>query len=120
MNEFEHGYAQADIAAFRERVTMALDEEVDRAYPARWIGKVSVTTRDGRTLHARVDEPKGDPGNTLSREELATKFVRLAAFSHAASEAEARALVERAWRIADVERVGTLFGASMAASVTTA
>ena len=48
---------------------MALDEEVDRAYPARWIGKVTVTTHDGRTLHGRVDEPKGDPGNTLSRDE---------------------------------------------------
>jgi 2-methylcitrate dehydratase PrpD len=115
VNEFEHGYAEAAIAAFRERVTMVLDEEVDRAYPARWIGKVTVTTRDGRTLRARVDEPKGDPGNTLSREELTTKFVRLAAFSQAASEAQARALLDDAWRIADVERVGPLFAADWAA-----
>ncbi len=116
VNEFEHGYREAQIAAFRERVTMALDEEVDRAYPARWIGKVSVTTRDGRTLRARVDEPKGDPGNTLSREELTTKFVRLAAFSQAASEAEARALLDDAWRVADAERVGALFETSAVAN----
>nr|WP_280530536.1 MmgE/PrpD family protein [Paraburkholderia sacchari] len=52
-----------------------------------------------------------DPGNTLSREELATKFVRLAAFSHAASEDEAHALLEQAWRIADAARLGALFEA---------
>ena len=49
---------------------MELDPEVDAAYPARWIGKVTVHTIDGRVLHGRVDEPKGDPGNTLSRAEL--------------------------------------------------
>ena len=34
VNEFERDYAAGNIAAFRERVTMALDEEVDRAYPS--------------------------------------------------------------------------------------
>ena len=58
------------IAAFRGKAEMVLDQEVDQAYPARWIGKVTVQTADGRTLEGRVDEPKGDPGNTLSREEL--------------------------------------------------
>ena len=52
-----------------------------RAYPARWIGKVTrATPRDGRKLQARVDEPKGDPGNTLSRAELEDKAMRLAAY----------------------------------------
>jgi 2-methylcitrate dehydratase PrpD len=115
VNEFERDYSAADIAAFRERVTMALDEEVDHAYPSRWIGKVSVTTRDGRTLQGRVDEPKGDPGNTLSREEIGTKFVRLAAFSGAASESDAQRLLDAAWGIAEAPRVSTLFseGASV-------
>ncbi|HEV3429853.1 MAG TPA: MmgE/PrpD family protein [Paraburkholderia sp.] len=109
VNEFEQGYADAPIAAFRERVTMVFDDEVDSAYPARWIGKITVTTHDGRTLQARVDEPKGDPGNTLSRDEIATKFARLAAFSNAASEQEAQALLEEAWRIAEAPRVGAVF-----------
>src|SRR5262249_36520226 len=39
--EFER-FTDARVAAFRERVTMALDAEVDAAYPARWIGKVEV------------------------------------------------------------------------------
>ncbi len=34
----------------REKVTMVLDEEVDRAYLQRWIGQVSAATTDGRLL----------------------------------------------------------------------
>jgi 2-methylcitrate dehydratase PrpD len=107
--EFEHGYAAAAVVDFRDKVEMVVDEEVDRAYPERWIGKVTVYTRDGRELAGRVDEPKGDPGNTLSREEIATKFRRLAAFSGAASDEEASRLLDAAWEIASETRVGTLF-----------
>jgi len=57
-----------------------------------------------------VDEPKGDPGNTLSREEIGAKFVRLAAFSGAASESDAQRLLDAAWGIAEAQRVSTLFG----------
>ncbi|RQR59870.1 MmgE/PrpD family protein [Burkholderia sp. Bp9126] len=109
VDEFQRDHAAADVAAFRERVTMVLDDEVDRAYPARWIGKVTVTTRDGRALAARVDEPKGDPGNTLSRGEIADKVCRLAAFSRAATADEVARLVANAWEIAAQPAVGSLF-----------
>jgi len=87
---------------------MVLDAEVDGAYPARWIGKVVVTTTDGRTLHGRVDEPKGDPGNTLSRAELQDKAVRLAAFSGAATAAEMNAVADKVWSLTHAERIGAL------------
>jgi 2-methylcitrate dehydratase PrpD len=83
---------------------MELDAEVDSAYPERWIGKVSVRTVDGRTLRGRVDEPKGDPGNTLDRDELQEKALRLSAFSAAASEAEVRRLIGRVWALADADK----------------
>jgi 2-methylcitrate dehydratase PrpD len=108
LNEFERFYNDAGIAAFRGKVEMVLDEEVDQAYPARWIGKVTVRTNDGRTFEGRVDEPKGDPGNTLSREELESKALRLAEFADAASPAEMRAAFARIWALADAERVGVL------------
>ena len=94
--------------------TMAFDAEVDAAYPARWIGKVTVTTTDGRVFNGRVDEPKGDPGNTLSRDEIATKLHRLAAFSGAATEGEAATLLGNAWHIVDQEQVGSVFDATLA------
>jgi 2-methylcitrate dehydratase PrpD len=115
VNEFEDGYARPEIATFRDKVRMVLDDEVDAAYPARWIGKVSVTTRDGRVLQGRVDEPKGDPGNTLSRDEISAKFLRLAAFSGAASPEEARAVLAHAWDLQDQPVVGSVFAAQVAA-----
>lgn len=109
VTEFEENYAAEPVVAFRGKVEMVFDDEVDRAYPARWIGKVTVHTRDGRELAGRVDEPKGDPGNTLSREEIAMKFRRLAEFSGAASDEEASRLLEAAWGIASETRIGSLF-----------
>ena len=52
---------------------MILDPEVDEAYPVRWIGKVTAKTSDHRTPFRQIDEPKGDPGNALTRSELETK-----------------------------------------------
>ena len=61
LTEF-HSHALSDprVGEFREKVSMMLDPEVDGAYPARWLGRVEVTTADGRTLHGAIDEPKGD------------------------------------------------------------
>jgi 2-methylcitrate dehydratase PrpD len=108
MKDFQNEFNAARIGAFRRKVKMALDPEVDQAYPARWIGKVTVQTTDGRTLLGRVDEPKGDPGNTLSRAELEQKALRLAEFSGAAGAAEMRQAFGRIWDIARCERVGPL------------
>jgi 2-methylcitrate dehydratase PrpD len=106
--EFEEHYRDEATVRLRDRVEMALDAEVDGAYPRRWIGKVTVHTADGRTLRGRVDEPKGDPGNTLSREEITAKALQLAAFSGGASDTEMRAAVERLWQVAQWPRVGPL------------
>ncbi len=103
--EFDADYRAARVCAFRDKVQMVLDAEVDAAYPARWIGKVEVRTLDGRVLAGRVDEPKGDPGNTLSRAELEAKAQRLAAYRDGASEAEMRRVIARIWALADADRV---------------
>ena len=108
LQEFEQHYRDAATVALRERVTMQLDPEVDAAYPQRWIGKVTVRTADGRSLHGRVDEPKGDPGNTLTRAEITDKALRLAAYSGAASEAQMRSGINAIWDIERSMRVGPL------------
>jgi 2-methylcitrate dehydratase PrpD len=107
--EFEQHFNAPATTALCLRVEMALDGEVDAAYPQRWIGKVTVHTLDGRVLHGRVDEPKGDPGNTLSREEITDKALRLAAFSGGATDAEMRATVQALWGMADLAKVTALF-----------
>ena len=110
LKEFDTSFNDPRIAAFRAKVHMELDAEVDGAYPARWIGKVTVETTDGRRFEGRVDEPKGDPGNTLSREELEQKALRLADFSSAATPAEMQALFARIWAIADCKKIENLLG----------
>jgi 2-methylcitrate dehydratase PrpD len=110
--EFEaHALGDPRVAAFRERVRMVLDQEVDSAYPRRWIGKVEVRTVDGRTLSARVDVPKGDPENSLTREEIEDKAERLARFRGGASGPELRAIAARVWRLEREPVIGALLPA---------
>ena len=105
LTEFDADYRAPAVLAFRDKVAMVLDPEVDGAYPARWIGKVVVQTTDGRQLAARVDEPKGDPGNTLDRSELEDKALRLAAYQGGASPAEMRGVIAQVWALAEAARV---------------
>jgi len=108
--EFDAHYRDPAVVAFRDRVAMELDAEVDRAYPARWIGKVTVETTDGRRLEGRVDEPKGDPGNTLTAAELEDKAIRLARYRDGASEAEMRRAIAAIRALASTPRVARFLG----------
>ena len=106
LQEFADHFSDPEICALRDRVTMELDPEIDAAYPKRWIGKVTVILKDGRQLHGRVDEPKGDPGNTLSRAEITDKALRLAAFSGGATPLEMTSAIDALWNIRNQTKVG--------------
>ncbi|RLP27259.1 MmgE/PrpD family protein [Mesorhizobium sp. YM1C-6-2] len=108
MAEFDAYLADDAARAFLSRVEMKLDPEVDAAYPNRWIGKVSVTTTSGKTFDGRVDEPKGDPGNTLSREEIDAKTRRLASYGKSLDAPGIDRLMPRLWSIAERNEVGRL------------
>lgn len=110
--EFAEHFQSPTTRQLCQHIEMALDPEVDSAYPQRWIGKVTVYTTDGRTLHGRVDEPKGDPGNTLSREEITVKALQLAAFSGGASATEMQTSVDALWHVAQWPKVPSLLGST--------
>ena len=93
----EEALEDPELREFSERVEMVFDPEVDAAYPRRWIGLVEIETAGGGRITSRVDVPKGDPGNTLSREELEEKARRLAAFQGGASEKEMDRVIGRVW-----------------------
>ncbi|HSV80157.1 MAG TPA: MmgE/PrpD family protein, partial [Ramlibacter sp.] len=114
--DFDEHYRSPAVAAFRAKVSMTLDAEVDAAYPTRWIGKVVVETRDGRRLAGRVDEPRGDPGNTLSRQELEDKAIRLARYRDGATEAEMRRVIASVWGMAAAGPVPVLLARVAGAS----
>jgi 2-methylcitrate dehydratase PrpD len=108
LSEFDQYFKDDITQALRDKVEMVLDDEVDTAYPQRWIGKVTVHTHDGRVLHGRVDEPKGDPGNTLSRDEITAKALRLAAHSGGATPDEMTAVVAKLWQVMQWPRVSQI------------
>jgi 2-methylcitrate dehydratase PrpD len=112
INEFARHSADPEVQAFRQRVEMVLDPAVEQAYPQAWHGKITVQTRAGATLQRVVREPKGDPGNTLSRVELEHKAHRLAAFSGAASPTEVDRLITLSWNLRDTDRICTLLPAA--------
>jgi 2-methylcitrate dehydratase PrpD len=105
VRDFDDHWKDPQVVDFRQRMRMVLDDDINHAYPARWIGKVTIKTSDGRTLHGRVDEPKGDPGNTLSRTELQEKALQLAEYSRAATGEEMKLVFEQIWSLARVPKV---------------
>ena len=105
---FDEALGNEAVTAFRDRVTMSLDQEVDGAYPQRWIGKVTVTTKDGQIFHGRVDEPKGDPGNTLSRPEIEEKVMRLGTYKNAAPASVVKTLSQKAWGLRNLSNLNGL------------
>lgn len=87
------------VAEIRRRTVMQLSPSIDQAYPQKWMGHVLLVTKDQRVLEQKIEYPKGDPENTLSRAELEDKFARLMAFSNARSEQERQRLTELVWHL---------------------
>lgn len=97
--DFEESALQdPDVLRFRERISMVLDPNVDEAYPKRWLGRVDVELRDGKAGKGVCDEPKGDPGNTLTRPELEDKLQRLV-FYGKGTDGRARELTLWCWSL---------------------
>lgn len=101
----EAALSDAQLADLRRRVLTVVDAAIDTAYPARWSSAVEVVTRDGRTLSATCEVPKGDPGNRLSRAELEDKVLRLAAWGRIPEDAMG-AVMQRVWRLEAASSVG--------------
>ncbi|HSN40704.1 MAG TPA: MmgE/PrpD family protein, partial [Burkholderiales bacterium] len=106
----EKSLKNKEIRSFHDRVRMVLDADIDRAYPRRWMGRVTVKTRDGRELEQRLGSPKGDPDNTLTRAELEDKAMRLAAYAGGANAEEMKRVIARVWRLRDEKNVRDFLG----------
>jgi 2-methylcitrate dehydratase PrpD len=109
LEEFDSYFQDEAVARYRNKVRMLFDPQVDREYPKRWIGKVTVETSDGRRLEHRVDEPKGDPGNTLTRSDLERKALRLASYRGGASACEMARLFSLLGSLKNLRSVPPLF-----------
>jgi len=108
LTEFENLFEDQQACSFIDKVLMTLDDEVDSAYPKQWIGKVTVRTHRGEEYQARVDTPKGDPGNILTRNEIDQKARALAISGGAVSAQKLDVLMEKLWNVANENTMSTL------------
>ncbi|MCX7962071.1 MAG: MmgE/PrpD family protein [Burkholderiales bacterium] len=79
------------------RIEIAVDPELDRAFPARRAARVAIETADGRRAEHLQPTRVGDPEQPLSDAQLEDKFLELVA--PVLGEDEARARLARLWRL---------------------
>ena len=89
------------------RVELSSDEELDREYPEKWGAIVEVSTRDGRVFSQKVEYPKGDPQNPLSRQEFSDKFINLT--EGILPIEKSTSMLGRILELEEIERVNQLF-----------
>ena len=88
------------------RIDLSVDPELDAAFPGQRAARVSIRTRDGRVERLLQPTRKGDPDAPLSDAELDEKFLELA--TPVCGGAQARALLDRLWRLDTLPRLDTL------------
>jgi 2-methylcitrate dehydratase PrpD len=80
-----------------ERMDLAVDPELDAAFPGQRAARVVIHTRDGRRLEHLQPNRKGDPEQALTDGELEGKFLELA--SPVIGSERAGALLARIWAL---------------------
>ncbi|MBW1973091.1 MAG: MmgE/PrpD family protein [Deltaproteobacteria bacterium] len=62
------------ILRMMEKIFVKRDEMLSNLYPEKWSAIVTIVTKDGSSYQKRVDHPKGDPENPMSKEEIINKY----------------------------------------------
>ena len=63
-----------EVREFMKKVIVKEDKALTSAYPGSIPNKVTVKLDDGKTLSARVDDPRGHPKNPMTQDEIEQKF----------------------------------------------
>jgi 2-methylcitrate dehydratase PrpD len=88
------------------RIDLAVDPELDAAFPAQRAARVAIEARDGRRGEQLQPTRKGDPDAPLSDAELEHKYLELA--SPVLGEQRSRKLLARLWRLESEERIDAI------------
>ena len=89
-----HDAATRDLMA---RIEVAIDPELDAAFPKQRAARVAFVARDGRREEFLQPTRVGDPDAPLSDAQLDAKYLELAV--PVVGEARARELLERLWKL---------------------
>lgn len=88
------------IRSLHDKVVMVVDAQIEAAYPANWCARVEVEMLSGERFSQYVDTPRGDPGNMLSRPELAQKAQHLVAHFGVCSSDTMQQIINAVWGLA--------------------
>jgi 2-methylcitrate dehydratase PrpD len=83
--------------ALMQKIELAVDPELDAAFPRQRAARVAIETRDGRRGERLQPTRKGDPDMPLSDRELEDKYLELA--GPVLGDAAAKKLVARLWAL---------------------
>lgn len=107
--EFDnYALSDGDVLAFSKRVEMIYDEEVDKAYPKNWRGKVRVKTKSGDEYTGLITYPKGDPENPLTKLEIVEKAHSLAQYGGKVELSTAKNWIFEVWNIEELSDFSTI------------
>lgn len=108
IDEFsEKRIANSEILKITEKVKVSIKDELSVLCPQKRAAIVKVTTSEG-DIEERVDYPKGEPENPLSKEELEEKFRSLAMYGGLTTE-ECDAIIGEVWKESfSLERIITI------------
>ncbi len=65
------------ILQIAQKVVIEEDPDITNQFPEKCLARVSLTLKNGKTIHSRTLSAKGDPDNPYSQEEMRTKFIDL-------------------------------------------
>lgn len=103
----EEGIQDRTIRQLMSLVELQPDQELDQVYPETWPASVTIETTTGGQHKTRVDYPKGNPKNPITREGLIEKFHLLTGRS--LPEASRVQLMERCLTLDTLDNVQKLW-----------
>jgi 2-methylcitrate dehydratase PrpD len=98
----EKRIADPDIITLSKKVTVKVDDELNKLYPEKTSSRVTIRLKGGDTLIKQVDLPKGDPRSPMDAVDVTDK---LKEFSGARGKAKIERTIEL---VMDLESLGSL------------
>jgi 2-methylcitrate dehydratase PrpD len=101
--------SRPDVQGIIDRIHCYVDDEAHRLYPQKRSAFVSLVLRDGRKLERRLVDPKGEPANPMTNDDLEHKL--RSNCESVIGAARCNALIENVWNFEKLEDVRPLVAA---------
>lgn len=98
----EKRMADPAVITLSKKVTVKMDDELNKVYPDLTSSRVEITLKDGKRLVKQVDIPKGDPRDPMTEKDLCAKV------KYFAGNRDEEIIAKTINMILDLENVGEI------------